>query len=174
MTMDFDGIRASAYERNDDTIDYIAEALHEYLGSRTTRHLLIHRTWQVAGYRLAMRLLTRERTPHLYVQGFSQGFLLALHEYEDRAQNIVQFDAQAATKLEEKISKLLRLALHETTNENEARAAFHGFVKLAQAGEVAIFAKARMIHWTNDYEKIKQAFGHIMKQNPWLNLWGAK
>lgn len=171
--MDYDGIREEAHHGFDDLVDYVAEALKETLGARTTRTLITSRAWQVAGYRLAYYLMMRHRLPLQYIQSFSTGFLLALHEHEDKAQGKHWFNEEEVAKVEEKIGKLLRLAGHEGTGENEAHAAIAGFVKILKHGEVAVFSKARMLYWASDYEKVKATMQHVFKHHPWLNLWGA-
>lgn len=172
MTIDFDGIRLEASTGRDELAEYIAGAISEYLGGTSeSRYALRMRQFQVLGYRVVTRLLIQEKAYLDYVQGMSQGMVMALHEFESRSRGIAAFSESDAVKVEEKAKKLLRLATHEGTGEHEAAASSLQFAKLFSGTDLVLFARVRAQHWLGDYERMKLMFERIRREHPWLIHW---
>ena len=89
---------------------------------------LVIRNWRLAGYYLASYLLpTRKKRHPVELEQMIAGMRQRMQEYElelqaDGVVDIEAFDVDGCERLESKAEKFLKLATHEGTPSEEARA----------------------------------------------------
>lgn len=136
--------------------------------------------WRLGGYYLANFLLpTRRRRHPLELESLIAGIRMRMEEYELELQlqgiaTIEAFDVAACERTEAKAEKFLRLATHERTPPEEARAAALGLAKMIASSDVALLAWERVRHFAKEFERMKELFDKLQKEQPLLFFYGAR
>ena len=193
--MDFTGTRRYGRE-NDDSVaarffQEVAEALISRVHPEQRFHPLSHepvepeasgviRNWRLAGYYLASYLLlTRRMRQPLELESLMEGARQRLEEYDVELSlhgigKIEAFDVEACERLEAKAEKFLKLATHERTPPEEARAAAFALSKMIGSSELTLLAWERVRHFARRFHQMQELFDTLQKENPLLFFYGAK
>jgi hypothetical protein len=181
--VDYTGTRRQAREAFSYFFEEIGQAivaqLHTSSHANTARSDLV-KSWRLGGYQLATYLLpTRRKRYPEELNSFIQGMKQRLGEYElenlgaDGAP-IEVFDVGACEKLEARAEKFLKLAVHENTPIDEARAAALGLARMIEKTDLALLGWERVRHFTQRFSQMEEVFSLIRRENPTLFLYGVK
>lgn len=157
----------------------IVAQLHASSHVDTSRSELV-KSWRLGGYQLASYLLpTRKKRYPEELNSFIQGMKQRMSEYELEnlgagGAAIEIFDVEACEKLEARAEKFLRLATHEGTPIDEARAAALGLAKMIAASDLALLGWERVRHFVQRFAQMEEVFSVIRRENPMLFLYGAR
>jgi hypothetical protein len=193
--MDFTGTRRYGRE-NDDSVaarffQEICEAIIARVHPEPRFHPLSHeqldpdqslviRNWRLAGYYLASYLLPTRRKRHpVELEQMIAGMRQRMQEYElelqaDGVVDIEAFDVDGCERLESKAEKFLKLATHEGTPPEEARAAAYALAKMIANNDLALLAWERVRHFARRFHQMQELFDMLQQENPLLFIYGAK
>lgn len=138
------------------------------------------KNWRLGGYYLASFLVpTRKRRAPVELECFIEGMRMRKNEYEaeivgDGQVSVETFDVDASERLEGRAEKYLRLATHENTPVNEARAAAFALAKMIASSELALLSWDRVRHFAKRFAQMEDLFEMIRAENPFLFLYGAR
>jgi hypothetical protein len=194
--MDFTGTRRYGRENDDSTaarfFEWVATEMRSRVQPEQRFHPLTHepvepeaalviRNWRLAGYYLASFLLPQGRQRRaVELESLLAGARQRAEEYEGELEHeapgvsVAAFDVDGAERLESKAEKFLRLATHEGTPPEEARAAAFALAKLISGGELALLAWGRVRHFAERFQKMQELFDMLQAETPWLFLYGAR
>jgi len=194
--MDFTGARRYGRENDDSVAAQFFKWMAEQVISRVQPpqrfHGLTHeeipaeenlviRNWRLAGYYLASNLLPTKKKRHpLELEAMISGMRQRMEEYEIEIQEelgkvkLEVFDIEASERVESKAEKFLKLATHETTPTEEARAAAFALAKMIAQSDVAILSWARVRHFARRFEQMRELFAMLQTEDPLLFFYGAK
>lgn len=138
------------------------------------------RNWRLAGYYLASFLLPTRRKRHaLELESLMSGIRQRMDEHEielqsDGVAKIESFDVEGAERLEAKAEKFLKLATHDKTPPEEARAAAYALAKMIAGSDVTLLAWERVRHFAKRFQQMQELFDMLQAENPLLFFYGAK
>jgi hypothetical protein len=181
--MDYTGTRREARGAFSYFFEEIGQAIVAQLHTSSRVDTLrseVVKSWRLGGYQLATYLLPsrKKRFPE-ELNSFIQGMKQRQSEYElenlgaDGAP-IEVFDVGACEKLEARAEKLLKLATHDGTPIDEARAAALGLARMIAASDLALTGWERVRHFAQKFSQMEEVFALIRKENPTLFLYGAR
>lgn len=183
--MDFTGARRYGRENDDSAaakfFQWMAEQVIARVHPEDTEESLVVRNWRLAGYYLGNFLVpTKKRRHPLELESMISGMRQRMEEYEielqeeDNKVKLEVFDIDACERVESRADKFLRLATHEATPPEEARAAAFALAKMIAQSDVALLSWARVRHFARRFEQMQELFAMLQKENPLLFFYGAK
>jgi len=141
-------------------------------------HVVV-KNWRQAGYALARHLVPRRKGKRFpaELEAFIEGLRMYQQDYERElgpGAKIEIFEVEASERIEAKAEKFLRLATHDSTPIDEARAAALGLAKMIAASELVLLARLRVRHFASHLRRMEDLFEILRQENPTLFFYGAR
>jgi hypothetical protein len=150
-----------------------------------SQHVTV-RNWRAAGYGLSRFLVPRRKGTRqpIELESFIEGLRQGMQDYEMELDDgggsgapkirLEAFNVEACEKLEEKAEKYLKLATHENTPIEEARAAALALARMVAGHEMVLLGYERVRHFSRHLRQMEDLFEVLRHQNPLMFFYGAK
>lgn len=144
------------------------------------RHAVV-KNWRQAGYALARHLVPRRKGKRfpIELESFVAGLRMFQEDYERElgavpGAKVEIFDVEASERAEAKAERFLRLATHENTPIDEARAAALGLARMIATADLVLLARDRVRHFATHFRRMEDLFEILRRESPTLFIYGAK
>ena len=144
------------------------------------RHVVI-KNWRQAGYALARHLVPRRKGRRFPVEleSFIEGLRMYMQDYETElgsppGSKVEVFDVEASERAEEKAERFLRLATHEGTPIDEARAASLALARMIGSSDLVLLSRERVRHFAAHLRRMEDLFEILRRDSPTMFIYGAK
>ncbi|HYX20682.1 MAG TPA: hypothetical protein VFA98_07535 [Thermoanaerobaculia bacterium] len=140
------------------------------------RHAVV-KNWRQAGYALGRHLVPRRRGKRfpIELESFVAGLRMFQEDYErELGPKVEAFDVDASEREEAKAEKFLRLATHEGTPIDEARAAALALARMIGSADLVLLSRERVRHFASYFRRMEDLFEVLRRENPTLFFYGAR